>query len=132
MGAPKGNKNAAYSPAEQEALKADYISHLQNGKNLVDFIPCDYRTVEKLFVLQSEKDLLESAKRENRAWWYDLAQRAAQGIVQNANATLIVFGLKNKCGWRDKIDQDITSGGEKLSSVLQVELVRPEDAAANT
>jgi len=42
-----------------------------------------------------------------------------------------IFALKNM-GWHDKTEQDITTGGEKISGVLQVELVRPKDATTNT
>lgn len=36
-------------------------------------------------------------------------------LMNKANATFSIFNLKNNYGWKDKTEQDVTSGGEKIA-----------------
>lgn len=37
-----------------------------------------------------------------------------RALLGGLNATMAIFSLKNNYGWIDRVDSDITSGGEKL------------------
>lgn len=40
------------------------------------------------------------------------------GLKGKLNPTMTIFNLKNNYGWKDKTEQDITSGGDKLPTAL--------------
>lgn len=40
-------------------------------------------------------------------WWEKLGRAAAAGKVPNFNAAVFIFSMKNKFGWRDRIDANI-------------------------
>jgi len=45
-------------------------------------------------------------------------------MLGKANATFSIFNLKNNYGWKDKTEQDLTSGGEKI--VTAINIIKPE------
>ena len=45
-------------------------------------------------------EALKQGEEQCKHWWEDQAREAAK----SGNAAVIIFGLKNRCGWRDKID----------------------------
>lgn len=39
------------------------------------------------------------------------------GLKGKANSTIVIFNLKNNYGWRDKTEQDVTSGGKPIIQI---------------
>lgn len=69
--------------------------------------------------MEDEPEYSETIKRGielSKAWW----QKQGRTNLTNKDfsATLWYMNMKNRFGWRDRVDQDITSGGEKLSPLL--------------
>lgn len=53
-------------------------------------------------------DTIKEAKVKCEQWVEENA------MIGKANATFSIFNLKNNYGWRDKTEQDVTSGGKPI------------------
>lgn len=126
MGAQPGNKNAAYSDDERKTLKSLYIQHMQSGYNKTDFVPCRHETVESFFDSEAEKEELGQAIRANKFFWMQKYMGGCDGSNPAANMTGLIFAMKNKCGWRDKQDVEVSGG----LSVTRVELPAKKEIGA--
>ena len=70
---------------------------------------------------------------EERPEFFDTIKRAKQkcenwveegALMNRINPTSAIFNLKNNYGWKDKVENDITSGGEKI--VTAINIIKPE------
>lgn len=109
MGAPLGNKNAAYKEDEREALKNQYLAYVTAGNYPSYFPECDYELVELWFESPTEKRELDKAKNIYKKKIYDLGESLAYGSLEKGNAAAWIFIAKNVLGFRDK--QDIEHSG---------------------
>lgn len=64
----------------------------------------------------------------SQAWWEDLGQNAAMGNVDNFNGTAWIFNVKNRFGWRDKVE--LSGDEEKPVVVSAVDTLREKLLAA--
>lgn len=53
-------------------------------------------------------------------------------LMETSNQSGAIFNLKNNFGWRDKIEQDVTSNGESISPLLVKFIDGKDDAKRNT
>jgi hypothetical protein len=53
------------------------------------------------------KDAKEKGFAKSRLFWEKLGVAAAAGKVKDFNATAYVFNMKNRFGWRDKVDVSV-------------------------
>jgi hypothetical protein len=49
------------------------------------------------------------------------------GLKNKANATMVIFNLKNNYGWKDKTETDVTSGGEKITFGIAETIAKKND-----
>lgn len=60
-------------------------------------------------------------------FWDRAAREAALGINKDANATMMIFNLKNRFPeyWKDRRETDHTSSDGSMSSPTRIELIAP-------
>lgn len=78
-----------------------------------------------IFLQTSRETLINYEKREE---FFDTIKAAKdkceafqEASLAGPHATGPIFNLKNNYGWRDKTEQDLTSGGERLGVTLSAE-----------
>lgn len=85
---------------------------------------------QKHYTITGLANFLETSREtlinyENKEEFFDTI-KAAKDRVENyweelligSNATGPIFNLKNNYGWKDKTEQDITTGGDKINTAL--------------
>lgn len=70
---------------------------------------CNYEDKDEFF------DTIKEAKTKCEQWVEENA------MIGKANPTFSIFNLKNNYGWKEKIEQDITTGGEKITDNITPE-----------
>ena len=71
--------------------------------------------------MKDEEEYSETIKRGielSKAWW--MKQGRANLQNKDFSATLWYMNMKNRFGWKDKSETDITSGGEKINFINSV------------
>lgn len=56
-----------------------------------------------------EPEFSEAVKRAEEAcqvWWEQLGRNMSMGAIDKGNATTWIFNMKNRFGWKDKLDID--------------------------
>jgi hypothetical protein len=109
MGAPLGNKNAAYTDDERNELKVSYLTWIFQGNYPSYFPDASPEIVESWFVLDTEKEKLDSAKRFYKNEIFKIGLGLAKGERKGDSASWI-FISKNVLGFRDK--QEIEHSGD--------------------
>lgn len=120
-GAPKGNKNAAYSLDEREVIKKEYLAWMEEGNFPSYFPKVKPETVESWFDSDTEKVRLENSKRIYHNKIASIGLDQARGLSQG-NTTAWIFIMKNVLGWKDKQEVEHT-GLPEPPSQLEVILV---------
>jgi len=86
-----------------------------------------YKRAKELSPLFAEAD--KKGRMLSEAWWTRLGRAGAIGQKPIQPATWC-FNMKNRFGWRDKIDQQVTGsegGAVKTDSKITVEFVNAKD-----
>lgn len=124
-------------------LKFQSVEQLQNAIDLY-FLNCTDPEDENKYIRPltitglanaldtSRETLLEY---EERPEFVDTIKRAKGKIHQyveeylfnGKNQTSAIFNLKNNYGWKDKTEQDVTSGGEKLTFGIAEAIAKKND-----
>lgn len=110
--APKGNLRAEKFklPEERQNAYACFLDHMAQGYSQGSFCePCTARTIFKMIELHPEEfdeEALDLAKAKAMQFWEKLGVAGAAGKIKNFNAASWIFNMKNRHGWRDKIDHD--------------------------
>lgn len=71
--------------------------------------------------MKDEEAYSETIKRGielSKAWWMKQGRTNLEN--KDFSATLWYMNMKNRFGWKDKSETDITSGGEKIQFINQV------------
>ena len=131
MAAPIGNNyNMKYkTPEERQALCKLVCDHLKEGYDQGTFKPCDWDTVERYikdFPEDFPSEKVEQARRTGYLRLEKLGMLGMIGKLTGFNATVWIFMMKNKMGWRDK--RDITSDGGKFDTGLSAIAALLQDA----
>ena len=69
--------------------------------------------------LSSNKDFMEAVKEGRRLsllWWEKIGRTGMVGKLPGFNAATWIFNMKNRHGWADKSQTDITSGGKTIKN----------------
>lgn len=149
MPAPKGNKFAlgnsgSYkkweTPEELQMCVDAYFKecddrvvqvYSKSAQELVDMKkPIPY-TIEGLCdALECDRDtLLNYQKKEGYEEYFGIVKRAKlkvqrnkveRGLDGDSNPAVTIFDLKNNHGYKDKVEQDITSKGESLNDISKL------------
>lgn len=74
-----------------------------------------WTTPESDYYVKEFSDSVKQGVELSKAWWL---KKGRIGIdADKFNATPWVFNMKNRFGWRDKTETDITSKGEKIEGL---------------
>jgi len=84
---------------------------------------------ETLREYKERPEYVDSIKRALARCEMSLERNLIEGKV---NPTGSIFNLKNNYGWRDKIEQDVTSNGESISPLLVRFIDAKDDRNADT
>lgn len=127
-----GHKESEYGHEEMKRLISLYAQHRAEGFDKESFPDCDYRTIESHLekypdILKAEKRELEKSERIGRLKWEKQGQALIDGKV-NGNATAWIFKGKNKYGYRDKVESEVTMKGKP---VIKLELDSRDDDKGN-
>jgi len=129
MSAPKDNNYAMKWKTKKERVSACNAvrKHLESGLSQDCFIDADWDTVERYikdFPEDFPTEKIAASKRKGRKFWEILGIKGATGVQANFNAASWIFTMKNKYGWRDKVDID---HGGKVEVVRIIDDI-PKDA----
>lgn len=119
---------------EGRPLKFESVKQMQNAIDLY-FLSCTDPEDENKYIrpltitglanaLDTTRDLLIDYAEKDE--FSDTIKRAKGKIHQyveeylfnGKNQTGAIFNLKNNYGWKDKTEQDLTTGGEKIQPIL--------------
>lgn len=64
-------------------------------------------------------DAYEMGKQASHAWWLKLGRAGATGKV-DVQPTLWIFNMKNRLGWKDKVEVEQESAAEPLNISFEV------------
>lgn len=72
-------------------------------------------------------DAYEHGKELSQAWWLKVGRAGAigQGEIQ-LQPTVWIFNMKNRLGWKDKSETDITTKGKSISNNFTIQPVTPK------
>lgn len=106
------------SPEELQELIDAYFLSLQDDEGnyikppTITGLALALGTTRNTLVDYEEKDeflrTVKDAKTRCEQWVEENA------MIGKANSTFSIFNLKNNYGWRDKTEQDLTTGGDKI------------------
>ena len=85
-----------------------------------------------------EPEFSEAVKRAEEAcqvWWERLGRNMSMGAIDKGNATTWIFNMKNRFGWKDKLDIDqktehsgkVDMSLDQAHSLLAQYGIKPED-----
>lgn len=79
---------------------------------------------------QEFADAIKESQEYAQKWWEQQMLMAATGANKDANATLMIFTMKNRFrdDWRDKIDQEISGKNGGAIEVKATITMTPEEA----
>jgi len=88
------------------------------------------------YIEQNEefKEAYEEGKALSEAWWHAQGRKAVSDPEHKINATIWIFAMKNKFGWRDKQDHEHSGpDGKPIQTESKIEWtiqpVKPVDEA---
>jgi len=73
----------------------------------------------------------EDGKAMSEAWWHAQGRKAVSDPEHKINATIWIFAMKNKFGWRDKQDHEHSGpggGAIKTENTWTIQPVKVKDA----
>ena len=117
MAAPKGNNYSKKfkTSKERKALCDAWCEHLVAGYSKESFPLCDpqtYRVYKEKYPNDFDTKKENKSMRMSRMYWEDRGLKGMNGHILGFNATVWIFNMKNRFGWRDK--QDITSNDKEI------------------
>ena len=123
-----GGRPQMYTPEQIEEIRRDLESYIENKTDptIVGFTSSYTRySVNKDYISDHE----EFSELRKRAIEKQEAYLLENATTNKANATVAIFRLKQpQHGFKDRVDSDITSGGEKievgLNAVQAEQLIR--------
>jgi hypothetical protein len=115
LAAPKGNDfNVKWkTPEERQAACDAFCAHIAEGYSMDSFPDASAKTIRsyaKAYPEDFPAEKLERAARESLLVWERLGMQGAKGEIAGFNATSWIFNMKNRAGWRDKIEATTPPG----------------------
>lgn len=109
MAAPKNNDYAMKwkTSKERQALCDAFCRHISQGLSVDSFPDASFKTIQK-YIKNYPKDFpsikIEEARRQGRLIWEKLGLGAAAGKIKNFSSASWIFNMKNRYGWKDKVE----------------------------
>lgn len=104
-----GRPKTPYDPGYCELL----IKHMSEGYSFETFGAHVNCSKDTLYRWRDEHPEFCEAKKQGeskaRHWWEEKGAEGACGLIPNFNASVWIFSMKNKFGYRDTIDANIKS-----------------------
>lgn len=76
------------------------------------------------------KEAYEIGKQKSEAWWAKLGRAGAAGKV-DIQPTVWIFNMKNKFGWKDRVETDHTSSDGTMTPKVIERVIVDTDEATN-
>lgn len=89
-------------------------------KDCAAFLEVDPSTIER-HIKKTYKCSYAEFREQNMVHTRFSLIRTALKQADSGNTAMLIFCLKNLCGWTDKQETDITSGGEKISLTYELD-----------
>jgi hypothetical protein len=120
----KVGRPTTYKPEYCEML----VEHMKDGLSFESFaavVNVNRDTVHEWKRVHPEfSESKNRGEAQSMIWWEKLGRAAAAGKVPNFNAAVFIFSMKNKFGWRDRIDAniqvDVTHKPLQISEIKEV------------
>lgn len=98
--------------ARQSQFKPEYcemlVDHMAKGFSFESFAGVVKTSMQTLRVWTQKHPEFEQAKDEGmarcRLFWEKIGIGGALGQIENFNATSFIFNMKNRWGWRDRVE----------------------------
>ena len=127
MAKKTGNTDKGPTPEDRKAACERFCNHIEKGYSMKSWSEADNETVTRYidsFPEDFDPELIETAKRKSLLFWEKTGVAGRMGKITFFNAAVWMFNMKNRAGWRDKVDHD---HGGKVELVTIVDDV-PHDA----
>lgn len=126
------DKNPVGAPTKfEDRFCTEIEEHMANGYSIESFAGKIGVSEDTVYEWRNAKnpdgslkhpEFSESVKRgkAKSIWFWELfARNVSTGQIQNANAAMVIFQLKNRLGWKDRTD--VTSDDTKLKEAASLE-----------
>jgi hypothetical protein len=105
-----GDKTMARPSSYKETYPDLLIQHMRDGFSYESFAGLIGVHLDTLYDWEHKHSLFSEAKKmafqQCRLWWEKLGKQGALGS-KDFNATVWIFNMKNRFGWRDVMEQKI-------------------------
>ena len=104
--------NAPFSWDKLDGL----LAYKASGPMCAELLGCHVNTIKNHIKERYNMTFAEYAERKLSATKAKLVQKALQ-MAYNGNCTMMIFCLKNLCGWADKQEQELTQTEKTIVTV---------------
>lgn len=114
------------TPKERKAACKSFCEHISQGYSIDSWPDADDDTVRTYidrFPEDFDPEMIAKAKRECLMFWEKAGMDGMNGKIPFFSAASWIFNMKNRAGWRDKVDHD---HGGKVELVTIVDDVPPD------
>ena len=114
------------TPAARKDACNRFCEHIEQGYSMDSWPDADVDTVKtymKNYPEDFDPEMIATAKRESLLFWEKQGIKGMQGKIPFFSAASWIFNMKNRAGWRDKVDHD---HGGKVELVTIVDDVPPD------
>jgi len=109
MSKPVGNPDKWPTPEERKAACQSFCDHISQGFSMNSWPEAHddtVRTYMEKYPEDFDKEMIERAQRESLLFWETMGIEGTRGKIPFFNAGSWIFNMKNRAGWRDKVDHD--------------------------
>jgi len=126
MSKPVGNPDKWPTPEKRKAACKSFCKHIAQGYSIDSWPEASddtIRTYIDRYPEDFDPEMISKAKRECLLFWEKQGILGMQGKIPFFSAGSWIFNMKNRAGWRDKVDHD---HGGKVELVTIVDDVPPD------
>lgn len=99
------------------------IDHMRAGYSFASFgaiVGCCEKTLHTW--RNTHEGFLQAqniGKAYSKLFWEDLGIKACTGKAKNLNSAVWIFNMKNRFGWKDKTETEVTGGTKESRLIIQ-------------
>lgn len=109
MSKPVGNPDKWPTPEARKAACQSFCEHIAQGYSIdswPDASDDTVRTYIDRYPEDFDPEMIYTAKRECLLFWEKMGIDGTRGNIPFFNPGSWIFNMKNRAGWRDKVDHD--------------------------